>query len=137
MATKIVPVILLSLCALLGGYASIYTSTRDGFIDALKSCTSPPKECILDAPRLAQVPSYTTITAVDSVLAVVFEFFSQGLSRRGDGGSLEALLAVTYLAVQFGGAWYLMALEGLRRGNVRTMLSWWVAQYLDCKTDIS
>ncbi|KAF4956030.1 hypothetical protein FSARC_11699 [Fusarium sarcochroum] len=70
--------------------------------------------------------SMTGNETVDSMINLLLEFFSQGLKKHPETKDmdLEALLAFVYLATQFGGAWYLMALEGLRLGNRGTVLSW-------------
>jgi hypothetical protein len=143
-------------CAVLGGYASIVTSIRHGFIDALRTCTFPTyfppssssssssssffffiteslsssssskSKCILDLPYAFALPSYTGIGAIDARIAVLLEFFSQGLVRKPgtDGADWEALATVGYLSAQFGGAWALMVMEGLRRGNGNSVLRW-------------
>ncbi|CAH0052248.1 unnamed protein product [Clonostachys solani] len=132
MAPKIVASLILG-CALLGGYASVFTTYQHGFFDALRICTSDssllsPEPCVLDMS--GSISSFsktiTGVAPVDSLIYVLLEFFSQGL--RNDPGAkgidLEALLAFGYLSAQFGGAWYLVALEGLRLGNRGTILSW-------------
>lgn len=121
------PVTLILGCALLGGYASVYTSHRDGFFDALKVCTTAraKTQCILDVAQPYQARFKTGLPRLDGVLAVLFEFFNQGLTTAdGESVDLNGWLAVAYLAAQFGGAWYLIALEGLRRGNANSLLSW-------------
>jgi len=126
MASKVV-VGLIAGCALLGGYASMWTSYCYGYLDALHNCVSslPDGECILDMSD-SSIQRITGVDAVDDLINILLEFFSQGLRSNPDikGIDLEALLAFVYLAAQFGGAWYLIALEGLRRGNERTALSW-------------
>ncbi|GKU22770.1 unnamed protein product [Fusarium langsethiae] len=91
-------------CALLGGYA---------------------KACILDMTDSVSRP-ITGIESVDAAVNLLLEFFSQGLRKNHEvkGMDLEALIAFVYLAAQFGGAWYIIALEGLRFGNKGTILSW-------------
>ena len=126
MASKVV-VGLIAGCALLGVYASMWTSYCYGYLDALHNCVSslPDGECILDMSD-SSIQRITGVDAVDDLINILLEFFSQGLRSNPDikGIDLEALLAFVYLAAQFGGAWYLIALEGLRRGNERTALSW-------------
>ena len=126
MASKVV-VGLIAGCALLGGYASMWTSYCYGYLDALHNCVSslPDGECILDMSD-SSIQRITGVDAVDDLINILLEFFSQGLRSNPDikGIDLEASLAFVYLAAQFGGAWYLIALEGLRRGNERTALSW-------------
>lgn len=131
MAPKVIAGLVLG-CALLGGYASMYTSLRDGYFDALRACTaqSPPfrdEPCILDMSD-STTKGLTGIPALDDPINMLLEFFSQGLrSNPGVKGlDLEALLAFIYLATQFGGAWFIIALEGLRLGNKGTILSWCV-----------
>ncbi|KAF5003171.1 hypothetical protein FDECE_10239 [Fusarium decemcellulare] len=131
MAPKITICLILS-CALLGGYASIFTSYYHGFFDAVRVCVAESASfsgrCVLDMSD--SVASFSTrhtgIAQVDSLIQVLLEFFSQGLrSDPAMGGvDIEALLAFGYLAAQFGAAWYLMALEGLRLGSRGTILSW-------------
>ncbi|OBS22952.1 hypothetical protein FPOA_09273 [Fusarium poae] len=101
------PVVIVSLilgCALLGGYA---------------------KKCILDMTDSVSRP-ITGFESVDGAVNLLLEFFSQGLRKNPHvrGMDLEALLAFVYLAAQFGGAWYIIALEGLRFGNKGTSLGW-------------
>jgi hypothetical protein len=126
MAPKVV-ICLIAGCALLGGYASMWTSYRYGYLDALRNCVSslPHGECILDMSN-AFIQRITGVDAIDDLINILLEFFSQGLRSNPDleGIDLEALLAFVYLAAQFGGAWYLIALEGLRKGNKGTILSW-------------
>ena len=126
MASKIIISLLLG-CALLGGYASMFTSYRDGYFDALRICVSSPQhaKCVLDMSG-AVTWSITGIGAVDNMINILLEFFSQGLMSNPEvkGIDLEALLAFMYLAAQFGGAWCIIALEGLRQGNRGTILSW-------------
>lgn len=105
----------------------MWASYHYGYLDALRNCVSslPYGECILDMSA-----SFTTritgVDAIDDLINTLLEFFSQGLRSNPDlkGIDLEALLAFVYLAAQFGGAWYLIALEGLRQGNKGTVLSW-------------
>ncbi|UPK96286.1 hypothetical protein LCI18_007221 [Fusarium solani-melongenae] len=131
MASKITLCLLLG-CALLGGYGSMFTSYHHGFFDALSVCiaepTSPSRQCVLDMSDSVGSLSnrYTGIIHIDSLIQVLLEFFSQGLRSDPNlnGIDMEALLAFGYLAAQFGAAWYLMALEGLRVGNRGTILSW-------------
>ena len=112
----------------------MFTSYHHGFFDALSVCiaepTSPSRQCVLDMSDSVGSLSnrYTGIIRIDSLIQVLLEFFSQGLRSDPDlnGIDMEALLAFGYLAAQFGAAWYLMALEGLRVGNQGTILSWYV-----------
>jgi hypothetical protein len=128
MASKFIIALILS-CALLGGYASMATSHIHGFFDALRVCITDQSlstnSCILDMSGSIS-PCITGHEPVDSLINLLLEFFSQGLKKHPDskGMDLEALLAFVYLAAQFGGAWYLIALEGLRFGNRGTILSW-------------
>ncbi|KAF3008389.1 hypothetical protein E8E13_000243 [Curvularia kusanoi] len=126
MTTKVAVGLILG-CALLGGYTSMFTSYQYGYLDALRNCVSslPSKACILDMSG-AVTPSITGVNAIDDLLNILFQFFSQGLRTdpHVEGTDLEALLAFVYLAAQFGGAWYIIALEGLRRGNKGSILSW-------------
>ncbi|KAH7129849.1 hypothetical protein B0J13DRAFT_588109 [Dactylonectria estremocensis] len=130
MASKIAACLILG-CALLGGYASIFTSYQHGFFDAVRICIADNSSlsgepCILDMSDSIASFTITGIASVDSLIRVLLEFFSQGLRSNPDakGIDVEALLAFGYLAAQFGGAWYVMALEGLRLGNRGTILSW-------------
>lgn len=96
MALRIIVVGLILGCALLGGYASMFSSYRYGYFDALRSCVSPlaKDECILDMSD-AVVRNITGITPVDNLINILLEFFSQGLRTNPDlpGIDLEALLA--------------------------------------------
>ncbi|KAM0664393.1 hypothetical protein ACQRIU_006975 [Beauveria bassiana] len=128
-------------CALVGGYTSIFTSVNHGFIDVLRTCISPTyshpssssfltaasteAKCVLELRYAAALPSYTGVGAIDSRIAILLEFFSQGLVKRpGTGVDWEALATVAYLSAQFGGAWALMVIEGMRRGNQKSVLQW-------------
>ena len=126
MASKVVVGLIVG-CAFLGGYASMWTCYIYGYLDALRNCVSslPDGECILDMSE-SSIKRITGVEAVDDLINILLEFFSQGLRSNPDvkGIDLEALLAFVYLAAQFGGAWYLIALEGLRQGNKGTILSW-------------
>ncbi|KAI1842445.1 hypothetical protein JX266_011340 [Neoarthrinium moseri] len=128
-ATDRLPIILIVSCALVGGYGGMFLSFHHGFFDALRICVSASLEdrgnCVLNVPDAAFIPSYTKVPAIDSRLAILFEFFAQGLTSRGgdDGLDYEAILAMGYLAAQFGGAWYLLALEGLRKSSSGTVLT--------------
>ncbi|QPC80299.1 hypothetical protein HYE68_011051 [Fusarium pseudograminearum] len=122
------PFVIVSLilgCALLGGYASMFTSHSHGFFDTLRVCNTGAEACILNMTDSVSRP-ITGIESVDAAMNLLLEFFSQGLQKDPDikGMDLEALIAFVYLAAQFGGAWYIIALEGLRFGNKGTILSW-------------
>ncbi|KAJ4138611.1 hypothetical protein NW768_002461 [Fusarium equiseti] len=112
-------------CALLGGYTSMFTSHQHGFFDAIRVCNAGAESCVLDMSDSVS-RSITGLEQVDALINLLLEFFSQGLRKSPDaeGMDLEALVAFVYLAAQFGGAWYLIALEGLRFGNKATILSW-------------
>ncbi|KAI1068629.1 hypothetical protein LB507_006148 [Fusarium sp. FIESC RH6] len=112
-------------CALLGGYTSMFTSHQHGFFDAIRVCNACEKACVLDMTN-SMSKRITGFEQVDAMINLLLEFFSQGLRKSPDaeGIDLEALVAFVYLAAQFGGAWYLIALEGLRFGNRGTILSW-------------
>ncbi|KAH7183446.1 uncharacterized protein B0J16DRAFT_345809 [Fusarium flagelliforme] len=112
-------------CALLGGYTSMFTSHQHGFFDAIRVCNTGAKSCALDMTDSVS-RRITGFEQVDAMINLLLEFFSQGLRKSPDteGMDLEALVAFVYLAAQFGGAWYLIALEGLRVGNKGTILSW-------------
>ncbi|KAI3576285.1 hypothetical protein IWW34DRAFT_745995 [Fusarium oxysporum f. sp. albedinis] len=130
MAPKSIVCLILS-CALLGGYASMGTSYRHGFFDAVRDCITNAKSpdgsslCPLDMSDSIS-RKLTGYQAVDEPVMLLLEFFAQGLKKHPEskGMDLEALLAFVYLAAQFCGAWYLIALEGLRFGNRGTILSW-------------
>jgi hypothetical protein len=130
-----VAVILIATCGLVGGYAGMFTARRDGFFDAVKACITPdkasgatPLKCLLDmshAQGITHTGPFTHIEPIDSLLGVLLEFFAQGLKSDPDrdGIHLESLLAGSYTVTQFGAAWMLMAMEGLRKGNLGTVLS--------------
>ncbi|RGP78291.1 hypothetical protein FLONG3_3606 [Fusarium longipes] len=112
-------------CAVLGGYTSMFTSHWHGFFDALRMCNAGAEKCVLDMTDSVSRP-ITGFETIDGTVNLLLEFFSQGLRKNPEvqGMDLEALVAFVYLAAQFGGAWYLIALEGLRFGNKGTILSW-------------
>lgn len=105
----------------------MFTSYRYGYFDALWVCVSsiPNGKCVLDMSN-AVTRTMTGIVLIDDLINILLEFFSQGLRSNPEvkGVDLEALLAFVYLAAQFGGAWYIITLEGLRHGNRGTILSW-------------
>jgi hypothetical protein len=128
------PYVIVSLilgCDFLGGYASMFTSHWHGFFDALRVCNAGAEKCILDMTDSVSRP-IAGFETLDSMLNLLLEFFSQGLRKSPEvkGVDLEALIAFVYLAAQFGGAWFLIALEGLRFGNKGTILSWCVSSHL-------
>ncbi|KAH6879520.1 hypothetical protein B0T10DRAFT_582956 [Thelonectria olida] len=127
-----IAVALILSCALLGGYASMFTSYHHGMLNALRVCTSDSPssrgECVLDMSHSpASVRThYTHIPTIDSLIDLLLEFFAQGLKSQPnvENVDVEAFLAFTYMAAQFGGAWYLMTLEGFRMANAGTILTW-------------
>ncbi|KAM0354902.1 hypothetical protein ACHAPU_000739 [Fusarium lateritium] len=128
MPSKIIIALILS-CALLGGYASVFTAFLHGFFDALKACVSTESGLSESCPLDMSDSIFRKITgyeSIDSLINLLLEFFSHGLKKHPEIKSidLEALLAFVYLAAHFGGVWYLIALEGLRFGNRGTILSW-------------
>ena len=106
----------------------MFTSHQHGFFDAIRVCNAGEKACVLDMTDSVS-RRLTGFEQVDAMINLLLEFFSQGLRKSPDaeGIDLEALVAFVYLAAQFGGAWYLIALEGLRFGNRGTILSWYVS----------
>ena len=130
MAPPIIPIILILSCALVGGYGGMYTSVRDGFMEDLRICTTTAHsgthvagKCILHVPDIAYIPAYTGVPAIDSRVAVLLEHFAQGMTNDDGAAPFETMLSAGYLAAHYGGAWCLMALEGLRRRNAGTLLS--------------
>lgn len=112
--------------ALIGAYGSMITAILHGFLDALRACVTggPEGSCILDMSRSIPPKAYTGVPLIDAEIGLLLEFFAQGVMSSSDAFDLEAFLAVSYLAAQFGGAWFLVALEGLRRGSSGTVLRW-------------
>lgn len=108
-------------CALVGGYAGMYLSYTSGFFQAIGHCTSHAsgRPCVLPIPESRRLV-YTNIPFVDERIAVLIEFFAFGLNGPN---SVAMTLASAYLVGQFGVAWYIMALEGLRKGNASTALA--------------
>lgn len=104
----------------------MFDSHHHGFFEALRVCNAGLEMCVLDMTN-SVARQITGFETVDTLINLLLEFFSQGLRKSPDskGMDLEALIAFVYLAAQFGGAWYLIALEGLRFGNKGTILSWY------------
>ena len=124
----ILTIALMASFALAGLYGSMITAHLHGFFDAVKACVRDPSPdaCVLDmthSPYSSPRP-YTGVPFVDGEIALLLEFFAQGVrgSEEGRAVDLDALLAFTYMCAQFGGAWYLIAMEGLRRGSSGTVL---------------
>lgn len=126
-AVKRLTICCVVLSAILEGYTGIFLSFYHGWFNALENCTSPlssrKDKCILEMVPINGPPAFTTIRFIDSRLAVLLEFFAQGLIHQGGKSNSPAVLAMIYLAAQFGAAWYLLVLEGMRRGNRGTILS--------------
>lgn len=125
---KTLTIALMAACALVGVYGSFITSLLHGLFDAIKACITDrsPETCVLDmshSPYSSPKP-YTGVRFIDAEIALLLEFFAQGVKGQasGDKLDLDAVLTFTYMCAQFGGAWYLMALEGLRRGSEGTLL---------------
>lgn len=89
---------------------------RDGFFDALQSCIEGNK-CILLRSHTTINHSYTGITKIDHLAAVLLEFFAMGLTSAvaPDKVDWEAILTMGYMAAPFGGLWALMVMEGKRK----------------------
>ena len=121
-------IVLMAICALAGAYGSLITAFLHGFLDAIKICVADPslETCVLDMSHspYTSPKRYTGIPFIDAEIALLLEFFAQGVKGQTGGGKLDldAALAFTYMCAQFGGAWYLMALEGLRQGSEGTIL---------------
>lgn len=125
---KILTIGLMAACASAGAYGSFGTALLHGLLDAVKACVADPslEACILDmshSPYTSPKP-YTGLPLIDREIALLLEFFAQGVKGNtdGDGPDLQAVLGFLYMATQFGGAWYLLAMEGLRRGSQGTVL---------------
>jgi hypothetical protein len=125
-------IILVLSCALLGGYASMGLAYRHGFLDAVGDCIRiangsalPSTKCVLLRAHEYHRTGYTGIRHVDGYFAVLLEFFAFGLASGAGPGEtdVEGLLASTYMATLFCGAWFLMAMEGLRKRNAGGLLS--------------
>lgn len=128
--SKIFTIGLMVLFSALGFYGSMFTSYFHGFFDAVKTCIYSPsaEECILDmshCPSSSPRP-FTGIPLIDGEIGLLLEFFAQGVKGGAQGFDLNAFLTFTYMAAQFGGAWSLIALEGLRFRSSGTLLSWLV-----------
>lgn len=127
-AGKILTIGLIAACALTAAYGSFGTALLHGLLDAIKACMKDQsvEACILDMSHSpnASPKAYTGIPLIDAEIGLLMEFFALGVRGhvRGDTLDLDAVLGFTYLAAQFGGAWYLMAMEGLRKGARGTVL---------------
>lgn len=125
---KILTIALMAACGLAGAYGSFGTALLHGFLDIIKACVADqsPEACALDmshSPNASPKP-YTGVPLIDGEIALLIEFFAQGVKGQvsGDNLDLGAVLGFTYMAAQFGGAWFLVALEGLRRGSQGSVL---------------
>lgn len=131
-ASSLIAIVLILSCGLVGGYATMGLAYQHGFMDAVADClrvahgsASPSTECILIRSHEYHRTQYTGIAAVDNLFCVLLEFFHFGLTSQAEPGKIdyEALLSSVYMATLFCGAWYLMAMEGLRKRNAGTILS--------------
>ena len=122
----------------LGFYGSMFTAYFHGFFDAVKTCIHSPsaEECILDMSHcpFSSPKAFTGIPVIDGEIGLLLEFFAQGVKSGAQGFDLNAFLTFTYMAAQFGGAWSLIALEGLRLRSSGTLLSWLVSLGRRCRT---
>lgn len=132
MASSFIAIVLILSCALLGGYASMGLAYQHGFFDAIRDCLRvahgtalPSTECILIRSHEYYRTDYTGITHIDNLFSLLFEVFAMGLTNQVGPGKIdyEALLASSYMATLFCGAWFLMAMEGLRKRNAGKITS--------------
>lgn len=132
MASRSIAVVLILSCALLGGYASLGLVAQSGFMKAVGECVrisygraGPDAKCLVNRAHEFSRMNLTGVYELDHPFALLVEFFALGAANQNTDGrpDVQALVTSGYMATLFFGAWYLMALEGLRKRNRGGLLS--------------
>jgi hypothetical protein len=126
--SRAIAITLILSCALVGGYGGLYLAVRHGFFNAVKICTNKKSmflkpRCILARSGQPYRPNFTGIPAIDDAVALLLEFFAVSIVNYGEDIDWQGVVTMLYMAAQFGGLWTLMALEGLRKKNRRTIFN--------------
>lgn len=114
---RIVTVLVLVACAVLGGYGTLGAGFLNGFFDSL----TKSKTTYLSGGHASYPVHYTGITAVDNQLAGLIGFFAVIID---EPQSWDIRLSYWYLMVHFCAGMYLLTLEGFRKGNRGRLASW-------------
>ncbi|RYP38462.1 hypothetical protein DL767_002578 [Monosporascus sp. MG133] len=101
-------------CSLFGFYVTIGSLPRTGLSVALRNVVSGETEALGGAPQPFR-REYTGVGPVDRHLATLVGFFAALVGDAGAGWDATAF--IVWGLAQFGAAWGLLMLEGLRHGN--------------------
>lgn len=102
----------------------MFLSSRNGTFDALYAVVAQTEPKI-PGTHIPVSQKYTGIEAVDRHLMFLVMFFTPVV----DGKSEAVMLFCGFACGQFGAAWLLIMLEGLRKGNLGKVVSWYVLDF--------
>lgn len=112
---------LIASCALVGGYAGMYTINRNGTGESIKNTAGRAVEPYIPGGVHPFKNTYTGISGIDGMLLMLVPFFAYILDTPQ---SWAITASLWYLLTQFLAACCLLFLEGARRGNSGRLVSW-------------
>ena len=112
---------LIGACALVGGYAGMYTAAKNGTIQSIRNSANRPDNPYISGGVHPFRQTYTGLSLIDDQLLVLVPFFAYILDCP-HGWDITALS--WYLLLHFFSAFALLYLEALRRGNAGRAVSW-------------
>lgn len=122
---RIITALGLAAAAGIGVWGSLAAGSQNGLFDAIANTVgggAKSQKYIPGAPMPLRTV-FTGVPALDGHLLALVCFFSSFMDGEK---SVASSVASWYLMVQFCLAWMLLVLEGMRRGNRGSILSWFV-----------
>lgn len=123
--SRIIAAIGLVAAAGIGVWGSLVAASRNGLFDAITNTVGSGAKLqryIPGAPTPLRT-AFTGFPALDDHILTLVCFFSSFMDGEKSVGSF---VTSWYLMIQFCLAWMLLVMEGLRRGNSRSISSWFV-----------
>jgi hypothetical protein len=108
-------------CALVGGYAGMYSMSVNGLMDTMKSTAMRPVDPYVPGGVSPFRNKFTGVALIDGWLNMLVPFFAFALDTPH---SWAVTASGGYLLTAYFGACCLLFLEGSRRGNAGRSVSW-------------
>ena len=115
---RVLALVALPILSYLGYYNTFHTAGLNGTGKLLSSVLKSGEEARFPGTDESLLRTYTGVAQIDEVITMLVAFFAHTV----DG---SVLWFGRFGAGQFGAAWGLMVMEGLRAGNRGRLVSWY------------
>jgi len=116
---RVLVLVALPLLSLAGYYSLWRVGTQNGTFGHIQRVLVQAQNAKLPGTEFPLIRHYTGIAPVDRQLVILVTFFAHAVDGSSAGFSSWGM-------TQFGAAWCVMVMEGLRAGNKGKLISWYV-----------